>query len=201
MTRLTRSRIGNRFVVAAALFAGVAVAVSAVAAQEPIEPGTWTGMQRIVSFNLDGSQLGVTIRDLEPGDSAAAGEGVKVDAVQPDSPAARAGLQPGDIVVAFDEERVRSVRQFSRLVHETPEGRTVGVDIVRDGQRQTVQVTPERRTAWLGVDGQLPRAMARRLRDLEPRLREELRARGPDIRQRLDEIERLLKELLERDKR
>jgi serine protease Do len=44
--------------------------------------------------------------------------------------------------VEFDGERVRSARHFSRLVQETPDGRTVKATIVRDGSRQTLDVTP-----------------------------------------------------------
>ena len=42
-----------------------------------------------------------------------------------DSPAQKAGFKPGDIVVDFDGERVRSSQQFTRLVQETAGGRSV----------------------------------------------------------------------------
>jgi serine protease Do len=71
-------------------------------------------------FGGRGSQIGVTIRDVEDGDAKAgkmAGQGgVVIDDVAEDSPASKAGLKKGDIVVEFDGERVRSVRQFTRLV-------------------------------------------------------------------------------------
>ena len=60
-----------------------------------------------------------------------------------DSPAEKAGIKAGDIVVDYDGERVRSARQFTRLVQETPEGRSVAIGIVRDGKKQTVNATPE----------------------------------------------------------
>ena len=41
------------------------------------------------------------------------------------------------MVVEYDGERVRSARQFTRLVQETPEGRTVKIAVLRDGKRQT----------------------------------------------------------------
>ena len=91
-----------------------------------------------------GGRLGVTIRDLsdeelKSGKSAA---GVKVDEVETDSPAAKAGFKSGDIVVEFDGERVRSSRQFTRLVQETPPGRSVQAAVQRDGQRVTLTVQP-----------------------------------------------------------
>jgi serine protease Do len=78
--------------------------------------------------------------------------------VNDDSPAAKAGLKAGDVVVGFDGERVRSVRQFTRLVQETPEGRSVKIDVLRDGKKQTLDATPENRTAMgrrdFGVDSE-----------------------------------------------
>jgi serine protease Do len=47
-------------------------------------------------------------------------------------------------VTEFDGERVRSVRQFSRLVQETPPGRSVAVLLSRGGQRVTANLTVER---------------------------------------------------------
>ena len=41
------------------------------------------------------------------------------------SPAGKAGIKPGDVIVEYDGERVRSARQFTRLVQETAEGREV----------------------------------------------------------------------------
>ena len=59
-----------------------------------------------------GAALGVTLRDVplaEAGGDKAAG--VQIDDVRPGSPAEKAGLKRGDVVVEFDGERVRSARQ------------------------------------------------------------------------------------------
>jgi serine protease Do len=93
-----------------------------------------------------GSQIGVTVRDIDPADpdsqKAAGGTGIVVEQVRPDSPAATAGVRAADLIVSFDGERIRSARQFSRLVQETPPGRTVSATIVRDGRRTDVSITP-----------------------------------------------------------
>lgn len=93
-----------------------------------------------------GSQIGVTIRDVEDSDAKtgklAALGGVVIEDVAEDSPASRADIKKGDIVVEFDGERVRSVRQFTRLVQETPAGRKAQASVVRDGQRISVTVEP-----------------------------------------------------------
>jgi S1-C subfamily serine protease len=97
-------------------------------------------------FDGRGSQLGVMVSDL---DARATTGGVKVDEVNEDGPAARAGIKAGDIVVDYEGERVRSARQFTRLVQETPEGRPVAIGIMRDGKKQTVNATPETgRMTW-----------------------------------------------------
>ena len=87
-----------------------------------------------------GGQLGVMVSDLDP---KAATVGVKIDEVNEDSAAEKAGIRAGDVVVEYDGERVRSARQFSRLVQETPEGRPVKIGVLRDGKRETVEATPD----------------------------------------------------------
>jgi len=89
-------------------------------------------------------RIGVTVRDQEETDTKPANPGVTVDEVTTGSPADKAGIKSGDAIVDFDGERVRSVRQFQRLVSETPTGRKVSVTLLRAGQRVTVSVAPER---------------------------------------------------------
>lgn len=134
----------------AAIAAGLVAAASAGAAFLPPVHGQST-TRRVAPRALDlfggrGSQIGVTIRDVEE-DDAKAGKmavpgGVVIDDVAEDSPASKAGLKKGDIVVEFDGERVRSVRQFTRLVQETPAGRSAQASVVRDGQKINVTVEP-----------------------------------------------------------
>jgi serine protease Do len=102
-----------------------------------------------------GMHIGVSVRDADETDAKrekAAPGGVVIDEVFADTPASRAGLKAGDIVVEYDGERVRSARQFARLVDETPEGRSVKLGAIRDGQRMAVDIVPESRShgaAWL----------------------------------------------------
>jgi len=104
------------------------------------------GQTRIVTtpramdvFSAGGSQIGVSIRDAQEADAKAA---VVVEDVTQDSPAGKAGIKKGDIFVEFDEERVRSARQLTRLVQETPAGRKVQVSVMRDGQKLNLTVEP-----------------------------------------------------------
>jgi serine protease Do len=93
-----------------------------------------------------GSSIGVEIRDLsEEASRANPGleGGVLVGSVRDGSPAARAGFKDGDIVIEFDGERVRSARQFSRIVQETRPDKAVKATVIRGGSRTTLEVTPE----------------------------------------------------------
>jgi serine protease Do len=91
-----------------------------------------------------GGEIGVSVRDVDSakGGSGSAPNGVLIEDVSSGSPAEKAGIKKGDLVVEFDGERVRSVRQFMRLVQETPPGRRVAAALARDGQRVNVTVEP-----------------------------------------------------------
>jgi serine protease Do len=89
-----------------------------------------------------GVQIGVTIDDLEAEDARQGRTGVRVTAVSPDGPADKAGIKAGDSIVEFDGERVRSARQFARLVQESTPDRSVAAVLSRDGSKVTVNVTP-----------------------------------------------------------
>src|SRR5215510_11855941 len=94
-----------------------------------------------------GSSIGLTVRDLSADDASKAklqqSDGVLVEDVREGAPASRAGIKNGDIVLEFDGERPRSARYFTRLVRETPPGRSVKMTIMRDGSRRTLDITPE----------------------------------------------------------
>src|SRR5215472_454044 len=67
--------------------------------------------------------------------------GVEVTRVEDDSPAAKAGMKQGDVVVEYNGEKVEGVEQFMRLVRETPIGRQVKIVVWRNGADQTLAVT------------------------------------------------------------
>jgi serine protease Do len=68
--------------------------------------------------------------------------GVLVSEVLPDGPAAKAGLQPNDVILQYDGHEVEGTVQFRRLVRETPPGRSVPVTVLRAGHEEklTIQV-------------------------------------------------------------
>ncbi len=68
-------------------------------------------------------------------------EGTDQPAVQPGSPAASAGLQEGDIVVAMDGQQIDATHSLRDLVLAHKPGDTARLDIQRNGQAFTVSVT------------------------------------------------------------
>jgi len=80
--------------------------------------------------------LGVNLQD-----SNSAGDGALVADLSEDSPASKAGLRGGDLIVEFDGRPVKSSRQLTEIVADTPVGKTVKTRFVRDGQTQTASIT------------------------------------------------------------
>jgi len=98
-------------------------------------------------FGMGGSRVGMVVRDVETADvtkeKLSGMAGAIVTQVVQASAAEKAGVKAGDVVTAFDGERVRSARQLERLVEETPAGRTVKIALQRAGAPMTLDVTPE----------------------------------------------------------
>jgi serine protease Do len=67
--------------------------------------------------------------------------GVEITKIDDDSPALKAGLKPGDVVLDYNGQRIEGTEQFVRMVKETPEGRQVRLSISRDGNTQTLTAT------------------------------------------------------------
>ena len=71
------------------------------------------------------------------------GKGILVDSVRENSPAAKAGLKAGDVIVEADGKEVKNHADLIRALNGKKEG-DVTLTIIRDRNRQTVQVTPEK---------------------------------------------------------
>ena len=92
--------------------------------------------------------LGVQIQEVDEDLAAALGlddtNGALVSGV-PDGPSADAGIQPGDVILNFDGEKIADDRALVTAVGNAPVGKAVDVVIFRDGQSQTLQVVLGRR--------------------------------------------------------
>jgi serine protease Do len=68
-------------------------------------------------------------------------KGAIVASVEGDTPASRAGVRANDVIVAFDGKPVNTSSELPLIVSETPIGRTVDLDIVRNGKPVRLRVT------------------------------------------------------------
>jgi len=88
--------------------------------------------------------LGVVLQRIDPMLAEALGlpdpNGVLIRDVQNDTPASRAGMRPGDAVVAFAGDPVRDLSSFRLQVARTPSGRRVPVQVFRSGQTLSLEV-------------------------------------------------------------
>ncbi len=99
----------------------------------------------IKSGKIRRSWLGVNVQDadeaLVKAYKAAGKGGVILTRITDDGPADKAKLEVGDLVLAFDGKPVSSVRELTRLITDTPIGKTVSLSVVRDGRTRAVPVT------------------------------------------------------------
>jgi serine protease Do len=132
-------------------------------------------VRRLAVLGGRGSQLGVSVKDFDP--SVQGRSGAIVEDVREGSAAEKAGIRTGDVIAEFDGERVRGVRHLTRLVSETPEGRSVTAVVERDGKRLDLTVTPESGAmAFGGGDFELvvPHMRFEQLPGIEQEMRREL---------------------------
>jgi regulator of sigma E protease len=67
-----------------------------------------------------------------------------IDSVEPNSPAAAAGLQPGDVIRSIDGRRISDFQGLQRVISAAP-NRTLNIVTERDGQEVSMQLTPRPR--------------------------------------------------------
>jgi serine protease Do len=104
--------------------------------------------------------LGVYLQSMSPSLAKTVGytgtEGVIVgDLAKDDSPAARAGLRSGDVIVEFDGKRVTSPKQLTEMVADTPVGKSTSLKYVRDGRVETTTIRLGERPSAT-ADGERP---------------------------------------------
>jgi serine protease Do len=103
--------------------------------------------------------LGVRIQQVTDGIAQSLGlkraTGALVAGITAGGPAAKAGMQNGDLVLAFDSKPVPDSRTLPRMVADAPVGKTVPVEILRKGVHKTVQVTLGRLKDAAGNNGDL----------------------------------------------
>jgi serine protease Do len=111
-------------------------------------------MDDLVKFGrVRAAVLGISIADIEQEDASVAGlksiAGVKVQEFNPPdaSPAKRAGMEYGDIIIAIDGKPIDRVSALQRSIRTHKPGDVVTVDAMRYGQKKTFKITLMERQA------------------------------------------------------
>jgi serine protease Do len=107
--------------------------------------------------------VGVELLEIDPEDAEAAGlkevRGAKVQGFSGnDSPAKRAGIEIGDVIVAVDGKPVEQVNHLQRIIRDYRIGQSAKVEVMRFGQRKefTIRLTPMRVTEGTPLDPSIP---------------------------------------------
>jgi serine protease Do len=135
--------------------------------------------QLIKKGSVTRAWLGVAIQPVTEDIAASFGmqkaKGALISDVMAGSPAEKAGLRQGDILVTFDGKEVKDARQLQLAVAETPIGKAVVAEIFRDGKLQKINLQlasgdsseakkprpAKAAESWLGLDvDELPRSKA-----------------------------------------
>jgi serine protease Do len=135
---------------------------------------------------MGGSYLGVNLADIDPDRvkvfKLEEPRGVEVVKVEEGSPAEKAGIKPGDVLLSYNGENILGAQQLGRLVRETPERRKVKVQLWRDGRAQTLTIITESRGSRdFDMDTELRRLYVPGQDETFDRLRARLLNMAPEI--------------------
>jgi Do/DeqQ family serine protease len=80
-------------------------------------------------------------QDLKEAMNLKSTEGVLIGEVVDNTPASKAGLKAGDVIIKFKDKNVTSVQQFREMVAEASPGKEVDIDVLRDNKPMTITAT------------------------------------------------------------
>lgn len=123
--------------------------VTVFAQQTPTPPTKPTAPEPFMMYFGDGGYLGIYSEEVTRENMSKFNlrevRGVAIEKVVEDSPAAKAGLQAGDVILRFNGEEVTSSRKLTRLVSEVAPDHQVKLTISRNGSERDVTVTVGKR--------------------------------------------------------
>ena len=102
-----------------------------------------TAKERIDSLSKPILTLGISIQQIDSNTALKTGypEGLFVKSVNQGSPAEKAGMKQGDVIIKFDGKRVKTAEELSQLKSEKNSGDTVTVTVERNNQEVDLQLT------------------------------------------------------------
>jgi membrane-associated protease RseP (regulator of RpoE activity) len=155
-----------------------------------------------VTVRAGKGRLGVAVlqigSELRTHFGAPADRGVLVDSVRPESPAARAGVRVGDVIVEVDGAAIASASDVLDALGDRKQGEAIAIAAIRGGQRQELRATLADDPAPAPTWQRGPRSRPGALGQLDPDLRrwfEDMPSLDPDARRSLDEARKRIEEL------
>jgi serine protease Do len=126
--------------------------------------------------------LGVEIQEVTPDLAKSFGlslpTGALVAGVESDGPAAKAGIQRGDIITRFNGDTVHDEHELPEMVAQMPLGTTVPIEIIRNGKhvtlKATIQQLKEQQVASAENPAEAGASWGLQVRDLTPELAQQL---------------------------
>jgi serine protease Do len=111
----------------------------------------------VTTFLFEGNFLGVRTEEVTRENASRYGlsgepRGVGVREVVKGSPAEKAGVREGDVILRFDGEQVSSARKLTRLVEEAAPQHAARLTVLRGGSEQELSATLARRQPFAGSD-------------------------------------------------
>jgi len=105
-----------------------------------------------ISYSWLGVQTGEPDTALADDMGIESGDGAFIYSVYSNSPAAKAGLQPGDLVTKIGDSQISSSNDLVRNVASLPVGKSTGFTVLRDGNSVELSVKTEKREENSGSD-------------------------------------------------
>jgi len=113
----------------------------------PINLAHWVADQLIERGSVTRAYLGVAIQpvdsELSKHFGVPVGQGALITDVRPDTPAAAAKLEAGDLILKFNGKEIHGPRDLQGVVERLKTGSKYPMQIVRDGKQMTVDVTAQ----------------------------------------------------------
>jgi serine protease Do len=113
----------------------------------PIDMAANVANQLIKDGKFHRARIGIALAPLTPVLAKQLGveegtKGILVGEVLPDSPAAKAGLKQGDVIVGYGGDKILSIPTFRLKVASSTPNKSAEVEFFRQGKRQTATITP-----------------------------------------------------------
>jgi serine protease Do len=126
----------------------------------PVNLARWVSRQLIEHGAVHRAYLGVGIQKITPELAKQFGldktEGVVVTQVYDDSPAKKAGVQPGDVILQFGGKEILGPQQLQERVEEAPNGSREPMVVLRDKTRLNLTVTLQEQPTHFGITAKSP---------------------------------------------